>query len=369
MIITLCGVAASICAAPASIIYGSQTTPTDNPAINGSDCSFSDVFIGTVIPLAFSSFQFLLFVTGAIGLVVLYSLIGRKIWAHAHFRKVGFSAGVNRRMSYIFTGSECSSPTTEDLVFAFPVKKSGEEGNSCNGNNDQSDNNNVKQTAEEVSAAGHTLNGVLKTLVYETPSNVASTADEASEAIEEQAGDKNLSNGHTHQPVAVSKNPPSPTSDADVPKELEATQFKKVKPMSRQTSRDRHRSSDSTGQKGRYRRRSSQHTQSDVRRFLGRSNSVHSSTRRTTLMLFLITLVYLLSFLPYLVLMIVKVLDRDSLSGSGGGWELLHNFLLRSYFINSMANPIIYSFCSRTFRIECAQILRCRCCRQPVFVR
>ena len=358
---------ASICAAPASIVYGHQTTPTDNPAINGSDCSFSDVFIGTVIPLAFSSFQFLLFVMGAVGLVVLYSLIGRKIWTHARFRKVGFNAGINKRMSYIFTGSECSSPTTEDMVFAFPVKKTAMgEGNSSgsNGNNDQSDNNNVKENVKEITAR-ETVKGFEKTLEYEKPSNDAT--DEGSEEIEKQIADTCLSNGSRCQASAVSKKPPSPT-DTDLPKEFDKV-FKKVKPMSRQTSRDRHRSSDSTGQKSRYRRRSSQHTQSDVRRFLGRSNSVQSSTRRTTLMLFLITMVYLLSFLPYLVLMIVKVLDQDSLSGSGGSWELLHNFLLRSYFINSMANPIIYSFCSRSFRTECSKILRCRCCRYPVFVR
>ena len=49
------------------------------------------------------------------------------------------------------------------------------------------------------------------------------------------------------------------------------------------------------------------------------------------------------------------------------GWGLnLYSIALRSYFINSMANPIVYSFCSRTFRIQCSKVLHCLCCKSPM---
>ncbi|BFZ05799.1 hypothetical protein BsWGS_08838 [Bradybaena similaris] len=79
----------------------------------------------------------------------------------------------------------------------------------------------------------------------------------------------------------------------------------------------------------------------------------YSGSRRTTLMLLVITLVYVLSFLPHLVLMALKAVNEDILKGLGTTWELAQNLLIRSYFINSMANPIIYSFFSRNFFRRC----------------
>ncbi|XP_076436806.1 uncharacterized protein LOC143276225 [Babylonia areolata] len=445
MIILVCTVAASICAAPACIIYGAQTTPTSTPNINGTDCSFSDVFLDSVVPLAFSSFQFLLFSLGALVLVVLYSLIGRKVWSHAHFRRKGF----NRRMSFFFAGSECSSPTTDDVVFAFPVGKKTaaaaaatavtpapeDNSNTSEGNNENNDNENNNHLgkegveAEEVPADVSPRDVVVKAVGYPASADVTMD-DEAGGQLEntcptEQplnsdtpthdegqpapAGDGQIDSMEKQVSVErqvsidrqvsverqvsidqqvyierqvsidrqvskekqvsmdrqVSVDPPASPAES-FPQGMDT--FRRPRPPARAASRERVKSGDSSMLRGRYRRRSTQHTQSDMRRFLHRSESVNAGTRRTTLMLFLITLVYLLSFLPYLILMIVKVMDEESLSGRGGGWELAHNILLRSYFINSMANPIIYSFCSRTFRKECSKVLHCNCCRSPVFV-
>lgn len=439
-VITVCTVAASICAAPACIIYGKQTIPTDNPFINGSDCSTADVFIGTLIPLGFSAFQFLLFMVGAVALVAVYVLIGRRIWSHARFRRAGFHAGAaNRRMSFFFNGSECSSPTTEDMVFAFPGNKKAageaERSSLCDVKNNQSNNNkaaahsndseavennnnkkteaennnnkamsnddninnndvkNVEKDVENNSESAGPGKRVRKTAVYDKPSLDAT--DEGSEVIAEEAApgnaclpeetgsrpvspvDKSLpfvtedflrevhafdtlmpptpsgdtsfgadrsedsgnetapiENHPTPQPEDLTKacdvvmrtrpstsrqssrdsrkdNPretPPTSPTGDVSKAFDDIRRKKPSPPSRQTSRDHRKSGDSSGFRGRYRRRSTQHAQSDhMRRILSRSDSVKSGTRRTTLMLFLITLVYLLSFLPYLVLMVLKV--------------------------------------------------------------
>lgn len=438
IIVVACTVVATICAAPAAVIYGKQTIPTDNPDINGSDCSTADTFIDTVLPLAFSSFQCILFLAGATGLVVLYALIGKQIWSHARFRRVGFNSGVNRRMSFIFTGSECSSPTTEEGMFTFPNRRSGGgcSGGGCvgggggetssgssNGNTDAGNihnNNNIDSksgpaddsinplvhaatdtavhkaikgprtnTDKEVEKTSGSIfscnpprvDGSLKsettllTADDTQKTNGALLTGQSCENPVPKTGDSSPTNGSVLKENSIQT--PSPNTEEKqqtngmLRRQISSTTTdatantlpRKKQSFSRQTSRERHRSGDSNV-KGRYRRRASAHTQSDLRRFLNRSDSVNSGTRRTTLMLFLITVVYLLSFLPYLILMVVKALDKDSLSGRGDGWEMAHNILLRSYFINSMANPIIYSFCSRTFRKETDKFIHCRCCKK-----
>ena len=73
----------------------------------------------------------------------------------------------------------------------------------------------------------------------------------------------------------------------------------------------------------------------------------------------LITLVYVTSFLPHLALMVLKVKGQGSESRSPT-WEVIQNLLIRSYFLNSVANPVIYSFCSHNFLRQCRDALRCR---------
>ncbi|XP_012941405.1 uncharacterized protein LOC101850828 [Aplysia californica] len=80
---------------------------------------------------------------------------------------------------------------------------------------------------------------------------------------------------------------------------------------------------------------------------------------RTTLMFSLITLIYVTSFLPHLALMILKFANPELVSESSDAWELAQNLLIRSYFLNSVSNPIIYSFCSQNFFRECKNALRC----------
>ncbi|XP_046570768.1 orexin/Hypocretin receptor type 1-like [Haliotis rubra] len=73
---------------------------------------------------------------------------------------------------------------------------------------------------------------------------------------------------------------------------------------------------------------------------------------KTTFMLFIITAVFIISFLPHLILMIasfVKSNFEDSLQGAG---IITYNIFLRSYFLNSAFNCIVYSFCNERFRNE-----------------
>ncbi|XP_046548918.1 D(3) dopamine receptor-like [Haliotis rubra] len=72
--------------------------------------------------------------------------------------------------------------------------------------------------------------------------------------------------------------------------------------------------------------------------------------RKTTLMLFLISLVFILSFLPHLGIMAATVINKHLYDNLQGAQIAAYNICQRSYFINSASNPIIYSFCSVNFR-------------------
>ena len=71
---------------------------------------------------------------------------------------------------------------------------------------------------------------------------------------------------------------------------------------------------------------------------------------KSTLMLFLITLAYIFSFLPYYTVVIIRQSKPGFVSQLSDTGYMTYNVLLRSYQLSSAINPIIYSFCNRRFR-------------------
>lgn len=79
---------------------------------------------------------------------------------------------------------------------------------------------------------------------------------------------------------------------------------------------------------------------------------------KTTVMLFVVTIVYILCFSPFLVLASHRSVYPErwlNLSDSG---EIAYHFFLRSYLANCAVNPIIYSFFNPMFRKECVNLYR-----------
>ena len=74
---------------------------------------------------------------------------------------------------------------------------------------------------------------------------------------------------------------------------------------------------------------------------------------RSTLMLFLITLAYIVSFLPFYVLAITRQVYSGFVSELDGAGYMTYLVFLRSYLLSSAINPIIYSFCNAQFRTFC----------------
>ena len=93
----------------------------------------------------------------------------------------------------------------------------------------------------------------------------------------------------------------------------------------------------------------------------GRTKCINCVTVRigkSTFMLFLITIAYIISFLPFYTIIII----RQSTEGfvqqlSAAGYTAYHVFL-RSYLLSSAINPIIYSFCNPQFRGHCIGLFK-----------
>lgn len=77
---------------------------------------------------------------------------------------------------------------------------------------------------------------------------------------------------------------------------------------------------------------------------------LHIRIGKSTLMLFLITLAYILSFLPYYTLAIIRQSNISFVVDLSDAGYMTYHVFLRSYQLSSAINPIIYSFCNAQFR-------------------
>ncbi|BFZ11018.1 hypothetical protein BsWGS_14057 [Bradybaena similaris] len=83
------------------------------------------------------------------------------------------------------------------------------------------------------------------------------------------------------------------------------------------------------------------------------------STGRISLMLIIISAIYILDYLPHLGLMITKLVSPDLIANMSASGCTLYHLFMRSYFINCAINPIVYSLCDSSFRRESFKLCKC----------
>lgn len=82
-------------------------------------------------------------------------------------------------------------------------------------------------------------------------------------------------------------------------------------------------------------------------------------TGKTTMTLWLISLVFVLSYVPHLAARIRRAVDKDWLGEHDVSSSALiaYSLCIRSYFLNSFANVFVYGVCSKNFRQQCGKVV------------
>ena len=84
---------------------------------------------------------------------------------------------------------------------------------------------------------------------------------------------------------------------------------------------------------------------------------------RTTVMLFAVTIAYFISFLPFAVIVILRLVNPRYYELASAEGKMVWSFFLRSYVLNCAVNPILYGFLNNDFRKRMVEILeKCCCC-------
>ena len=85
--------------------------------------------------------------------------------------------------------------------------------------------------------------------------------------------------------------------------------------------------------------------------------------RKMAFQMFCISLAFVLSYVPHLLLMLMRALKDDFIDNMSDTGRALYKFFLRSYFLQCMINPIIYAACASRFRRECKKLFNSLCGR------
>ena len=79
---------------------------------------------------------------------------------------------------------------------------------------------------------------------------------------------------------------------------------------------------------------------------------------KSTFMLFLITIAYIISFLPFYIIALIRQSNSLFVQQLSPAGSMAYYFFLRSYLLSSAINPIIYSFCNVQFRGYCIDLFK-----------
>ncbi|XP_061177508.1 orexin receptor type 2-like [Saccostrea echinata] len=80
---------------------------------------------------------------------------------------------------------------------------------------------------------------------------------------------------------------------------------------------------------------------------------------RTTTIFVAVTVAFILSYLPFLVIMIIRNVKKDLEDTISDDAEVVYKFFLKSYFVNNAINPLIYSFLNKRFRTDVKKLFSC----------
>ena len=370
---------------PAVLVYGKKTFPIPEYGMVGTECSIDDSMENTMYPLINFSVYGVLFVSGIISIIILYCLIGREVQKHVNRMPKKYkqmSSSVPTLSSYVTDrGSKIDGEVDINALPRYEKAKSK--------NKEQSKRVERKSKKLESamyvlwSASGqqfemHERKAEFKVDKKSFPANSedgAIMSDKTLARGEAQKNDSQLKDLDNFTDISntVAENVATNNSTHDTNPKLEknivmqnsnsissvssqGTFIKKRKSVVKRIQCMSSIFSRSISVK----RRQSESNTSTVDKI---QHLKQARARKTAFLLFLISFAFVLSYLPLLLLMLIRTLKDDFVDNMMDTGRAVYKFFLRSYFLNCAINPIIYAACASRFRMECKELFSRLCGR------
>nr|KAG5698600.1 hypothetical protein BaRGS_027111 [Batillaria attramentaria] len=358
---------------PFTVLNGRQTVDTGKGNITGFMCSTDDEFVHTKFPVIYNVILGLTLITTITTMIVSYARIAQQLFRHKRS-----SARSIKEAGFAGRGGSCSS--------------GGRKGSSNKNNNsdlkEESDsvdvrvgppeqatllavrnvhnaviansvpeaiplNEKVLTTAKEVpstdsnelplgqmSAAGSAASDTPEDSSSQTPDAVADPA----ESEPDEQGKQSADAGSSSPDVKKESSVPEATENAENTKSNSLLQSVLSKDPNRQNSLSKDPNRQNTL------------TASPTQTLRQRRSTVKKIPTSTTFMMFVLTAVFIINYLPTLTVFTLRAAMDDVDKGLTGAELNAYNIALRSYFINCAVNSLVYGFCSVRFRRQCKKI-------------
>lgn len=314
---------------PHIVMYGNASIEVEGANFTGVECYIKDEYEESSTSYIYFGFFFFLFITTTTALIVLYSLVGCKIRRRA--TNISSDNGSTRK----------ERPVAKARSFSI-----------C-GSDPETSNEILSETDDSISAIK------VKTISYKKGN--AESMSECKLEYENAATPIFTGVKQQDRDSSASRNSQARSPNSPMIRNAARGESRKKKKFLDIYRRQTMSISDEDSEEGR------EQSQRSFRSSLsGKSLSKRQKrTVRITGMLFMITLVYIISYLPHLVLLILEFMDPAGFENLSPWAFTGYNFLLRSYFINNMANPIVYGFLDPKFKYEVVFLFKsCMNCKQ-----
>lgn len=377
---------------PAVLVYGKKTFSIPDYGMVGTECSTDDSMENTMYPFINVSVYGVLFVSGIISIIILYCLIGREVQNHVNRMPKEYSRMRNSvpmlSSSMADRGSKIDGEIDINAITRYEKAKSK--------NKEQSKRVQRKskkpRSASDVSwSEGGQQFEMQERKAEDIPGNEVDKksfpansedgggitnetfcVDDQHNGLQPNDPD-NFTDINKTNAENVETNNTTYDTNPDIEKNIVIQNSNSISPVSSQGS---------LGKKRKSVVERLQSITSQMSSILSRMTSITSRqsepntstvgktqylkqarARKTAFLMFLISLAFVLSYLPHLLLMLIRALKDDFVDNMTDTERAVYKFFLRSYFLNCAINPIIYAACASRFRTECKELFSRLCGR------
>ncbi|KAL3890013.1 hypothetical protein ACJMK2_002318 [Sinanodonta woodiana] len=367
---------------PALILYGKKSFIVQEFNITATECSTNDAISVTMFPFLNNLVFSLMFLTGIVAMSLLYCFIGRVICQHAKKPREYLNLSVPMLSSTVVDSISDDLRKQNDNNYQKRTRRrkssmslKGELSWAGRPESSRKDDNSVTKddlsynTVDNVSLS--TRNAINTPGVQKEHKSEVSVSDDSGIKADQQSPDidtvgKCIFQKSSNENVDAKENAARTEDDLNNEKDVSVTETEdndhSTGPSKYQFSKIH---SPSIGEKI---NRITRHVSSALSVITSRSSREHpfertqylkeARARRTAFLMFAITLTFILSYLPHLLLMLMRSLDDAFVDNMSNSERVVYKFFLRSYFLNCALNPFVYGACDSRFRSSCKDLFK-----------